>query len=101
MRRQLTAEPDSELATDAISMDVEDDTEGAPATVDGGMADDDDAVNNIGTLCVFRPTYPRHERVKKKVYRTVRTTSRHKQINRRNANALTHRTLTGPQDRRI
>jgi hypothetical protein len=67
----MDAEPDSESAADAMGMDVEDDAEGAAAIADGGMiVDDDDAANNIGTLCVLHPTYPRLETVKK-VYRTV------------------------------
>jgi hypothetical protein len=50
-------QPDSELAANAMGMDVEDDTEGAAATADGGMiVDDDGAANNIGTPCVFQPT---------------------------------------------
>jgi hypothetical protein len=54
-----------------MGMDVEDDAEGTAATVDGGMiVDADSAANNIGTLCVFQPTYPRLETVKK-VYRTI------------------------------
>ena len=63
----IDAERDSELAADVMGMDVEDDAEGAAATADGGMiVDDDDAINNIGILCVFHPTYrtvgprPRH-----------------------------------------
>jgi hypothetical protein len=65
----IDAEPDSELAADAMGMDVEDDAEGATSTADGGMiVDDDDAVNNIGTLCVFHPTYPRLETVKKRAH---------------------------------
>jgi hypothetical protein len=56
----IDAEPDSELAADAMGMDIEDNAEGAAATADGGMiVDDDDAVNNTVTLCVFHPTYPR------------------------------------------
>ena len=48
----IDAEPDSELAAGAMGMDVEDDA------ADGGMVvDDDSAVSNIGTLCVFHPTY--------------------------------------------
>jgi nuclear GTP-binding protein len=55
----IDAEHDSELAADAMGMDVEDDAEGATATGDGGMlVDDDSTANNIGTLCVFQPTYP-------------------------------------------
>ena len=53
----IDAEPDSELAAEAMGMDVEDDAEGATATGDGGMIVDDDGVaNNIGTSCVFHPT---------------------------------------------
>jgi nuclear GTP-binding protein len=45
----IDAELDSELAADAIGMDVEDDAEGAAANADVRMiAEDDDAVNNIG-----------------------------------------------------
>jgi hypothetical protein len=41
-------------------MDVEGDAKGAAVTADGGMIVDDDsaAANNVGTLCVFQPTYP-------------------------------------------
>jgi len=47
----IDAEHDSELAADAMGMDVEDDAEGATATGDGGMlVDDDSTANNIGTL---------------------------------------------------
>jgi hypothetical protein len=45
-----------------MSMDVEDGAEGATATAtaDGGMIVGDDGVaNDIDTLCVFHPTYPR------------------------------------------
>lgn len=46
----IDAEPDSELATDVMGIDVEVDAEGAAATADGGMiVDDDEAVKNIGT----------------------------------------------------
>jgi hypothetical protein len=45
----MDAEPDSELAADAMGMDVEDDAEG------GMIVDDDGAANNIGTVCVFHP----------------------------------------------
>jgi hypothetical protein len=66
----IDAVPDSELAADAMGMDVEDDAEGAAATADGGMIiDDDGAAHNIGTLCAFHPTYPRLN--SEKVYRTV------------------------------
>jgi hypothetical protein len=51
----MDTEPESELAADAMGMDVEDDAEGAGTTANGGMIVDDDA-NNIGTLCVFHPT---------------------------------------------
>jgi len=63
----IDAEPDSELAADAMGMDVENGAEGVAATADGGMIVDDDgaARNHIGTLCVFHPTYPRLETVKK------------------------------------
>lgn len=67
----MDAEPDSESGADAIGMDVENDAEGAAAIADSGMiVDNDDTANNIGTLCVLHPTYPRLETVKK-VYRTV------------------------------
>lgn len=45
----MDAEPDSELAADAMGMDVEDD---AAATGEGGMIVDDD---DIGVLCVSHP----------------------------------------------
>ena len=62
----IDAKPHSELAADAMDTDVEDDAEGAAATADGGMiVDDDDAINNFGTLCVFNPTYSRLETNKK------------------------------------
>jgi hypothetical protein len=49
-----------------MGMDVEDDAEGVVATADGGIiVDDDDAVNNIGTLCVFHPTCPHLQTEKK------------------------------------
>jgi hypothetical protein len=72
----IDAEPDSELAT-AMGMDVEDDAEGPAATVDSGKIVDDDgaANNNIGTLCVFQPTYPRLETVKKGLSDNCWTTS--------------------------
>jgi hypothetical protein len=55
----INAEPDSELAADGMGMDVEDEAEGVTATADGGMiVDDDGSANNVGTLCVFQPTYP-------------------------------------------
>jgi hypothetical protein len=61
----IDAEPDSEPAAGAMGMVVEDDAEGPAATADGGMIiDDDRAANNIGSLCVFQPTYPRLETVK-------------------------------------
>jgi len=45
-----------------MGMDVEDDAEGVVATADGGIiVDDDDAVNNIGTLTVGRR--PRHNKL--------------------------------------
>ena len=73
----IDAEPDSELAADAMGMDVEDNAEGAAAIADGGMiVDDDGAANTVGTLCVFHPTYPRLETVKE-VYRTVEPPPRH------------------------
>ena len=58
MRVAIDAEPDSELAADAMGMDVEDDMEGAAATADGRMIVDDDgtAAQNSSTLCVFHPT---------------------------------------------
>jgi hypothetical protein len=61
-----------------MGMDVEDDAEGAAATADGGTIVEDDgaAVNNIGTLCVFHPTYPRLETVKND-HRTVGPRPRH------------------------
>jgi len=96
----INAEPDSELAADRMGMDVEDEVEGVAATADGGMiVDDDGSANNI--VCVFQPTYPHLETVKK-VYRTVGPRPR-QQITDANANALTHQTLPGPgpQDRRI
>ena len=43
--------------------------------------DDSAAANNVGTLCVFQPTYPCLETVKK--------------ITDMNANALIHQTLPG------
>ncbi|KAF8494719.1 hypothetical protein F5888DRAFT_1846254 [Russula emetica] len=47
----MDAEPDSESGADAISMDVENNAEGAAAIADGGMiVDNDDTANNIGTL---------------------------------------------------
>ena len=67
----MDAEPDSGLAADAMGMDVEDDAVGTAATADGGMiVDDDGAPNHMGKMCVFHPTYPRLETVKK-VYRTA------------------------------
>jgi hypothetical protein len=49
-----------------MGRDVEDDAEGPAATADGRMiVDDDGAADNIGTLCVFQPTYPRLETVKR------------------------------------
>ena len=50
----MDAEPESEQVADAMGMDVEDDAAGATAT-DGGMIIDDDAAQNIKTLCVFHP----------------------------------------------
>ena len=71
----IDAEPSSELAGDAMGMDVEDEVEGVAATADGGMiVDDDGSANNI--VCVFQPTYPHLETVKK-VYRTVGPRPRH------------------------
>jgi len=54
----MDIEPNSELAGDAMGMDVEDDMEGAAATADGRMIVDDDgtAAQNSSTLCVFHPT---------------------------------------------
>ena len=55
----MDPEPDSELAADAMGMKG---AEGTTATADGGVVvDDDGAANNIGTLCVFHPIYPRFE----------------------------------------
>jgi nuclear GTP-binding protein len=67
----MDTEPESELAADAMGMDVEDDAEGAAATADGGMIVDDNAANSMGTLCVIHPTYPLVLKTVKKVYRTV------------------------------
>ncbi|KAI0274481.1 P-loop containing nucleoside triphosphate hydrolase protein [Russula aff. rugulosa BPL654] len=50
----MDTEPESELAADAMGMEVEDDAEGATTTADGGMIVDDDA-NNIGTLTTSGP----------------------------------------------
>ena len=62
----IDVEPNSELAADPMGMDVEDDAEGAAMTGDSGMiVDDDGAANNIGSVCVFQPTYPPLETVKK------------------------------------
>ncbi len=74
----MDAEPDAELAADAMGMDVENDAERATTTaaVDGGMIVDDDAANNIDTLCVFNLPSPCPETVKK-VYRTVGQRPRH------------------------
>lgn len=65
----IDAKPDSELAADAMGMDIEDDAEGEVTTTDG-VVDDADVVNNTVTLCVFHmhPTYrtvgpsPRHNK---------------------------------------
>jgi hypothetical protein len=73
----MDAELDLDPAADGVSMDVEDD---AAATADGGMIvdddDDDGAKNNtsVSSLCVFHPSSPVCEAVKK-VYRTVGPTS--------------------------
>jgi hypothetical protein len=60
----IDAEPDSELATDAMSMDVEVDAEGAAAMMKPSIT----SVHRV-----FYPTYPRFE----KVYRTVGPRPRH------------------------
>jgi hypothetical protein len=55
---EADAESDSEPAADAMGIDLEDDAEGAAATVeqDGGMiVDDGGAANNTDTLCVNLP----------------------------------------------
>jgi len=65
------AEPDSELAADAMGMDVEGDTEGAAATTEGGMIVNDDGATITSALCACsNQTYPHLESVKK-VYWTV------------------------------
>jgi hypothetical protein len=65
--KAMDAKPNSKLAANAMGMDVEGDAKGAAATADGGMIvdDDDAAANNVGTLCMFQPTYPRLETVNK------------------------------------
>ena len=55
-----SAKSNSELAAKTMSIDVEDDPEGAVATGDSGMIVDDDgtAAQKSSTLCVFHPTNP-------------------------------------------